>query len=94
MDDFFLKNSASFGSPDRFVQPGDFPVDPAIRLTSSGKTSESGLLAASRVSKMAPVRGLFSQRVQKLDDFEFAAAQRGLAIAEEQHVKVVVEQFA
>jgi hypothetical protein len=68
--------------------PGVFPFDPA--------TENVGVRAASasRVSKMAPVRDLFNQRVQKLDDFHFTAAQYGLAIAEEQHIKVVVEQFA
>jgi hypothetical protein len=60
------------------------------------RTGNIGVRAtnALRVSKMAPVRGLFSQRVQELDNLEFAAAQHGLAIAEEQHIKVVIDQFA
>jgi hypothetical protein len=88
MDEFFRRDAATFVSLYRFVQPGVFPVDPA--------TENIGVRAASasRVSKMAPVRGLFNQRVQKLDDFHFTVAQYGLAIAEEQHIKVVVEQFA
>ena len=34
------------------------------------------------------------ERIQKLGDFQFATSQHGLAVAEQQHVKVVVEQFA
>jgi hypothetical protein len=31
---------------------------------------------------------------RKLGDFQFAASQHGLAVAEQQHVKVVIEQFS
>ena len=34
------------------------------------------------------------ERIQKLGDFQFATSQHGLAVAEQQHVKVVIEQFA
>ena len=34
------------------------------------------------------------ERIQKLGDFQFATSQHRLAIAEQQHVKVVIEQFA
>ena len=33
------------------------------------------------------------ERIQKLGDFQFATSQHGLAVAEQQHVKVVIEQF-
>ena len=43
----------------------------------------------------APFRGLVVyQRVQELGNFEFAVFQHGLAVAEQQHAKVVIEQFA
>ena len=33
------------------------------------------------------------ERLQKIGDFQFAASQHGLAVAEQQNVKVVIEQF-
>src|SRR5258708_39676254 len=36
---------------------------------------------------------LYTQRVQELGDFQFAAAQHKLAVAKQQHFKVVIEQF-
>jgi hypothetical protein len=39
------------------------------------------------------IRGLVCVRIQKLGNFEFATSQHGLAIAEQQHAKVVVEHF-
>jgi hypothetical protein len=32
------------------------------------------------------------ERIQKLGDFQFTASQHGLAVAEQQHVKVVIER--
>jgi hypothetical protein len=40
------------------------------------------------------VRSLRSQCLQKLNDFPFAAGHHGLAVAEQEHIKVVIEQFA
>ena len=34
------------------------------------------------------------ERIQKFGDFRFATFQHGLAVAEQQDVKVVIEQFA
>ena len=34
------------------------------------------------------------ERIQKLGDFQFTAAQHRLAVAEQQNLKVVIEQFA
>jgi hypothetical protein len=34
------------------------------------------------------------ERIQKLCDFQFATSEHGSAVAEQQHVKVVIEQFA
>ena len=37
---------------------------------------------------------LSRQRIQKFGDFRLATTQHGLAVAEQQHFKVVIEQFA
>jgi predicted secreted protein len=35
-----------------------------------------------------------AERIQKLGGFQFAGSQHALAVAEQEHVKVVIEQFA
>src|ERR1700724_1821777 len=72
------------------------PTAPAARVQSSFGSSNLITIFAigfilSKLEEWAPPNS--GECIQKLGDFQSAASQHRLAVAEQQHVKVVIEQF-
>src|SRR6478736_788700 len=72
------------------------PTAPAARVQSSFGSSNVITIFAigfimSKLHEWAPPNS--GECIQKLGDFQSAASQHRLAVAEQQHVKVVIEHF-